>query len=98
MGKEWIERWKEKPLLQWLWWSIGLFVIVILVVGFLGGNRYAMSFPAGVILTVISALPLLGVTAILYIVADGETRRSYNFRLLLVALFIALKYVWEYVS
>ncbi len=98
MGRPWIEYWKQKPLLHWLWWSIGFFAATVLVVGFLGGDRDYISFRAGVTVAVIAAIPLIGVTALMYIIADRETRRAYNLRLLLVALLIVIKYTWEYVS
>jgi hypothetical protein len=87
---------EEKKLLKWLWWHIGLFSAVFLLLGYLGGDHDYISYRTYVTILIASAIPGILILLLMYFRADRSTRAAYRVRALLVFGFFALKLLWDY--
>lgn len=84
----------EKRLLKWLWWGIGIFVAILLLVSYLGGNHDYLSFHTGVWILICAFIPTFLVLVLMYVRADNKTRAKYNIRILLVLALFVIRYGW----
>jgi hypothetical protein len=98
VSKRLLERWRHKPLLQELWWCIALFAAVAAAVGFLGGDRGPVPFAVGFMIAALAAIPLLVLTAFLFLTADRDNRRDYILRIAFILLLAAAMTAWNYAS
>ncbi|WJH34642.1 hypothetical protein N6H14_33650 [Paenibacillus sp. CC-CFT747] len=94
--KKWVSSLHPKSLNKYLYLTTALFVVMTFIVAYLGGDHKYITFQQGVLILVLSALPGLVGTLLIYMRASAEDRKGYNFRFGLVALFIIAKIWYDY--